>query len=96
MAGRITILEPTAEFEETTTVPLPGIDGLPGKVVGFVSNETWQCLPIMWQQLHQLLLDRYKASDTFKFPVPLVKPATPADLDEIARKGDAAIVGLGN
>ena len=95
MTARITIFEPTAEPKETVATDVPDMKDLAGKKVVFVSNESWQCMPTMWRRLHQLLIDRNKVSDVLKVPVPMQKPAPPEALDEVTKKGEVAIVGLG-
>ena len=96
MIARITILEPTAEFKEDITSRVPDIKGIGGKVIAFVSNVGWRCLPIIWERLNKLLLDRHEVSETFQVPVPQITPAAPEVLDEVAHKAHAAIVGLAN
>ena len=96
MTARITILVPRAESKQVTLGNVPVINDLRGKVVGFVNNEGWRCLPIIWGYLARLFADKYKVSDTFMTAVPLIKGAPAESLDEVARRADAAIVAFGN
>ncbi len=96
MTDGITILVPRAESKPVTMGNIPVVNDLRGKVVGFVDNEGWRCLPVIWRYLARLLADKYKVSDTFITAVPLIKAAPAEALDEVARRADAAIVALGN
>ncbi|MFC1981685.1 hypothetical protein ACFLVN_05555 [Chloroflexota bacterium] len=96
MTARITILVPRAESKQVALGNVPVVNDLRGKVVGFVDNEGWRCLPIIWRYLARLLADKYKVSDTFMTTVPMVKAAPAEVLDKVARKADVAIVALGN
>jgi hypothetical protein len=96
MSAMVTILEPTAEIKDSIIISAPAINDLSGKVISFVSNEGWHCLPFIWQRLRQLLLETYKAADTFNVPVPLIKPAPLEAIDEVTNRAQAAIVGICN
>ena len=96
MTARITILVPRAESKQVTPWNVPVVKDLRGKVVGFVNNEGWRCLPIIWGYLARLFADKYKVADTFMTNVPLIKAAPAESLDEVARRADVAIVALGN
>jgi hypothetical protein len=88
------IMNPTAEVKKAR-IDVPSIPSLCGKVVSFVSNEVWTCLPVIWSKLDKVLRDKYGVSETFKVAVPTQSPPLEV-LDGIANKSHAAIVGLGN
>ena len=89
------ILVPTAEVKKPMIV-VPSISDLSGKVVGFVSNEGWVCLPPIWKKLAEVLQARYRVAETFRVAVPVTHQAPPQVLDDVATRSEATIVALAN
>ena len=87
------ILVPTAEIKKAT-LAVHTIPDLRGKVVSFASNEIWSCLIPIFKKADEVLRAKYGVAETFKTVISAAHE-TPADvLDDIAKKSDAAIVGL--
>ena len=93
MAESWKILVPTAEIKKPS-ITVPSIPDLNGKVVGFVSNESWKCLVPIWKKLAEVLRAKYGITETFKVAVPMTNRAPAQVLDEVATRGDAAVVAL--
>ena len=89
------ILDPTAIVKKPETV-MPPIPDLSGKVVSFVSNEGWVCLPVIWKKLDEVLRDKHGVAETFLVAVPVGHQAPAEVLDDVAAKSQAAIAALGN
>ena len=87
------ILVPTSEAKKQS-LTMPSVPDLKGKIVGFASNEIWGCLVPMRKKVDELLRAKYGAAEIYKVVISAAHE-TPADvLDEMAKKSNAAIVGL--
>lgn len=88
------ILVPTAEIKKRT-IAVASIPDLSGKVVGFASNDIWNCLVPIWKKFDEVLRTKYGVAETFKVVLSAARQTPAEDLDATAARSDAAIVGLG-
>lgn len=96
MAGTIEVLLPIAEGEERERVRLaPRLESVAGKTIGFINND-WISLDITYDEFRRLLQGRWEARGVIEKRKPKSSPLSPADLDDLARRADAVITGLGN
>ncbi|MBI2870038.1 MAG: hypothetical protein HYX96_09465 [Chloroflexi bacterium] len=94
MAGKLVILDPTAEAGVKAAAVSPFLETLKGKRIALVSNEGWPCMPVMWQRLTRQLMERFGAGEVVKIPVPMQQAAPPQVINDILSRADAAIAGL--
>jgi hypothetical protein len=75
--------------------PYPTLDTIAGKTMVVLNNE-WTCMNEIAGYLGNALKSRYGVARVLNFPVPVGVAADAAVIDEAARAGDFAVVGLAN
>lgn len=91
----VQILDPTAEAEEEEIALAPPVGDLKGKVIGFIDNGWWS-LKVALKTLEELLNKEYKPAEIIWRTKSGSKPAPDEVIDELAKKCDLVICGLGN
>lgn len=96
MERQVVVLMPYAEDPAARTKALaPRLDTLRGKTIGIINNG-WNCMNVTADELRRLLLNQYKAAEVIeKKSTASLKLATP-ELEDLARRADAVICGMGN
>ena len=69
--------------------------GLAGKTVGILSN-VWPSYEGMIERFREQLVEKYKVSSIFYYPIPRTFSAPEELLEKVIKECDVAIVGLGN
>jgi len=87
---------PYAEEPAARTKALaPRLDTLRGKTIGVINNG-WNCMNVTTDELRQVLVAQYGAAEVIeKKTIASLKLATP-ELEDLARRADAVICGMGN
>lgn len=96
MTDSVTILVPRGEDFSGASQPLASrVESLNGKVVALMANG-WRSLDTCYDEFRNLLHERYEVSEVIEKRKLGAHPYSTEDLDDIARRADVAITGLGN
>lgn len=96
MAGTIEVLLPVAEAEEGQRLRLaPRLETVAGKTIGFINND-WLALDTIYDTFKRLLASEWEVRGFLEKRKAKSSPLPPADLDDLVRRADAVITGLGN
>lgn len=97
MAGsRVVILAPGAEAShEAARAIAPRADSLNGKVVALLANG-WRSLDTTYDEFRELLYERYQVAEIIDKRKGGSSPLPLEDLEDVARRADVAVSGLGN
>ncbi|MBI2906587.1 MAG: hypothetical protein HYX92_02895 [Chloroflexi bacterium] len=89
------ILDPTAEPEEEEIALAAPVGDLNGKVIGFIDNGWWS-LNVALTRIQELLNQKYRPAEIIWRKKSGSQPAPDEIIEDLAKKCDLAIVGLGN
>ncbi|GBD11065.1 hypothetical protein HRbin23_00716 [bacterium HR23] len=96
MPGTVEVLLPIAEAEEGQKLRLaPRLETVAGKTIGFINND-WLALDITYDEFKRLLQSQWEVKGFIEKRKPKSSPLPPSDLDDLARRADAVVTGLGN
>ncbi|MCS7206692.1 MAG: hypothetical protein NZ951_01985 [Dehalococcoidia bacterium] len=96
MASTIEVLLPIAETEDGHKLRLaPRLETLAGKTIGFINND-WISLDITYDEFKRLLQSQWEVRGFVEKRKAKSSPLPPHDIDDLARRADAVITGLGN
>jgi hypothetical protein len=73
----------------------PRLESLAGSTIGLINNG-WHSLALTYQEFRAILPERYGVVGFLEKMKPLTSPLAPEDMEELARRCQAVIVGLGN
>lgn len=90
------VLVPYAESPGRPTVPLaPRLESLAGRTLAFVNNG-WISLDITYDELRTLLTTRYEVREVIEKKKERSSPLPPEEMEDLLRRAEAAVIGLGN
>ncbi len=93
---QMVVLMPYGEEPATSQKALaPRLDTLRGKTVGIINN-TWNCMNVATDELRHLLVSEFGAAEVIEKQTPATLPLGAADMDDLAKRADAVICGIGN
>lgn len=93
---QMVVLMPYGEEPATIQKALaPRLDTLRGKTIGIVNN-TWNCMNVATDELRQLLVSKFGVAEVIEKQTPATVPLRAADMDDLAKRADAVICGIGN
>lgn len=93
--GKLLMLDPRADVLLENHPPVPGLDGLAGKVVGILDNGQANSSP-MFQELARLMEERTGVAGVVVRKKPSHMQGAPgAMIEEMLSRCDAVITGLG-
>lgn len=93
--GTMLMLDPRVTVKSDNRPLAPGLDSLEGKVLGILDNGQANSTP-MFRELAALLQERYRPREIiFKTKPTHMQAAPKAMLDELVKRCDAIITGLG-
>ncbi|MBI2871662.1 MAG: hypothetical protein HYY00_00545 [Chloroflexi bacterium] len=96
MAQTIRILSPVGIPQDRRDGNAERLDSLSGKTLGIMSNG-WRSFLIGMERLEEVAVSKHEAGSVIKALHTNASGPAPAELlEEMAKKGDAAIVGLGH
>ena len=95
MTGSILVLDPVAPAGKESRQLRRTLDGLAGKVVGFIDNAKPNFNHLV-DDLAELLVSKYGVADVIKHRKRGQVPVGDAVMKELARKCDAVITGSGD
>jgi hypothetical protein len=91
----ITILDPTAPPPATERALPEPLARLEGAVVAVLTNR-WKSMDLIAERFARRLPAEYGVKDVLVEPIPLASGAPAAQLDSVAARARAAVVGLAN
>jgi len=92
----VEVLVPYAEIPGRPTVPLaPRLESLAGRTLGFINNG-WISLDITYDELRTLLTTRYEVREVIEKGKERSSPTPPEDFEDLLRRAQAVVIGLGN
>ena len=93
--GKLQMLDPRADVLLENHPPVPGLDGLAGKVVGILDNGQANSSP-MFEELAQLIGEQTGAAEVLVRKKPSHMQGAPGELiEEMLSRCDTVITGLG-
>jgi hypothetical protein len=95
MSDRLLVYEPAAPRERDSRSERTALDGITGKVVGFIDNAKPNFNHLV-DDLGELLVTRYGAARVVKHRKPGQVPVAEAALADILHQCDAVITGSGD
>jgi hypothetical protein len=96
VTNKISVLMPYPEQTHTTELRLaPRVDSLRGCTVGIVNN-SWHCMNLIVDEYRRVLVETYGVTDIVEKRISAAQKLPVPDVEEMATRCDAAIVGIGN
>lgn len=94
--NKVPMLMPFAEGAQSSGASLaPRLSTLEGKTIGIINNG-WKCMQVASQELRQLLTTEYGVSEILEKEITPLQTLSAGDMDELMRRADAVICGVGN
>ena len=95
-AKRLRILDPVAKPPAGDGDAAPRIPTVAGAVVGLLSNG-WRSFDAITESYAALAVEKYEAREAVIRPNPSASSGTPQEtMEELARRCDAVVVGIGH
>lgn len=95
MAGTMLVFDPAASWQDKAQQLHPTLDGLAGKVVGFIDNAKPNFNHLV-DDLAELLVGTYGVASVVKRRKPGQVPVSDEVLKELSERCDAVITGSGD
>ena len=93
--AKLLMLDPRADVLLEDRPPVPGLDGLAGKVVGILDNGQANSSP-MFRELARLMEERSGAAEVAVWKKPSHMQGAPWEMiEEVLGRCDAVVTGLG-
>ncbi|MDO8530777.1 MAG: hypothetical protein Q7T26_01210 [Dehalococcoidia bacterium] len=93
---QLVVLMPYGEEPASSQKKLaPRLDTVRGKTIGIINN-TWNCMNVATDELRRLLVSEYGAAEVIEKQTPATIPLRAVDMDDLAKRADAVICGIGN
>lgn len=93
--AKLLMLDPRADVLLEDHPPVPGLDGLAGKVVGILDNGQANSSP-MFRELARLMEERSGAAEVAVWKKPSHMQGVPGEMiEEVLGRCDAVVTGLG-
>lgn len=93
--SKLLMLDPRADVLLEDHPPVPGLDGLAGKVVGILDNGQANSSP-MFRELARLMEERSGAAEVAVWKKPSHMQGAPGEMiEEMLVRCDAVVTGLG-
>ncbi len=95
-AKRLRILDPVARPPDAGGEAAPRISTVAGAVVGLLSNG-WRSFDAITKSYAELAVEKHEAREAVIRPNPSASSGTPQEtMEELARRCDAVVVGIGH
>ncbi|MEK7872864.1 MAG: hypothetical protein AAB502_03270 [Chloroflexota bacterium] len=96
MERQAVVLMPYAEETAARTKALAArLDSLQGKTIGIINNG-WNCMNVTTDEIRRLLVSDYGVADVIEKKTTASLKLPKPELEDMARRADAVICGMGN